>query len=203
MRPLQIGITGGIGSGKSLVCKIFSCLGIPVYDADSRAKSIMTTDGIVMEQIKTEFGSLSYNSDGTLNRSYLSQTVFNDAAKLKKLNELVHPRVALDGQQWVATHRDQKYVLREAALLFESGSYQLMDKIVVVTAPETLRVTRVLTRDSHRTTEDVVKIIRNQMDEKEKISRADFVLVNDETELLVPQVVKMHQHFLMLADSPN
>ncbi|MFM8741642.1 MAG: dephospho-CoA kinase [Cytophagales bacterium] len=203
MRPLQIGITGGIGSGKSLVCKIFSCLGIPVYDADSRAKSIMTTDGIVMEQIKTEFGSLSYNSDGTLNRSYLSQTVFNDAAKLKKLNELVHPRVALDAQQWVATHRDQKYVLREAALLFESGSYQLMDKIVVVTAPETLRVTRVLTRDSHRTTEDVVKIIRNQMDEKEKISRADFVLVNDETELLVPQVVKMHQHFLMLADSPN
>ncbi|MFM8850309.1 MAG: dephospho-CoA kinase [Cytophagales bacterium] len=203
MRPLQIGITGGIGSGKSLVCKIFSCLGIPVYDADSRAKSIMTTDGIVMEQIKTEFGSLSYNSDGTLNRSYLSQTVFNDAAKLKKLNELVHPRVALDAQQWVATHRDQKYVLREAALLFESGSYQLMDKIVVVTAPETLRVTRVLTRDSHRTAEDVVKIIRNQMDEKEKISRADFVLVNDETELLVPQVVKMHQHFLMLADSPN
>lgn len=203
MRPLQIGITGGIGSGKSLVCKIFSCLGIPVYDADSRAKSIMTTDGIVMEQIKTEFGSLSYNSDGTLNRSYLSQTVFNDAAKLKKLNELVHPRVALDAQQWVATHRDQKYVLREAALLFESGSYQLMDKIVVVTAPETLKVTRVLTRDSHRTAEDVVKIIRNQMDEKEKISRADFVLVNDETELLVPQVVKMHQHFLMLADSPN
>ncbi|MFM7488556.1 MAG: dephospho-CoA kinase [Cytophagales bacterium] len=203
MRPLQIGITGGIGSGKSLVCKIFSCLGIPVYDADSRAKSIMTTDGIVMEQIKTEFGSLSYNSDGTLNRSYLSQTVFNDAAKLKKLNELVHPRVALDAQQWVATHRDQKYVLREAALLFESGSYQLMDKIVVVTAPETLKATRVFTRDSHRTAEDVVKIIRNQMDEKEKISRADFVLVNDETELLVPQVVKMHQHFLMLADSPN
>jgi dephospho-CoA kinase len=203
MKPLQIGITGGIGSGKSLVCKIFSCLGVPVYDADSRAKSIMTTDGIVIEQIKTEFGSLSYNSDGTLNRSYLSQTVFNDAAKLKKLNELVHPQVALDGQQWVTTHCDQTYVLREAALLFESGSYQMMNKIVVVTAPETLRVTRVLMRDSHRTAEDVVKIIRNQMDEKEKISRADFVLVNDEAELLVPQVIKLHYHFLKLAEGQN
>ena len=203
MMPLQIGITGGIGSGKSLVCKIFSCLGVPVYDADSRAKSIMTTDGILVEQIKAEFGSLSYHHDGTLNRSYLSQTVFNDAAKLKKLNELVHPRVALDGDQWVAAHSGKKYVLREAALLFESGSYQRMDKIIVVTAPETLRVKRVLNRDPQRTSGDVLKIIRNQMNEEEKVNRADFVLVNDETELLVPQIVKLNQHFLLLAESLN
>jgi dephospho-CoA kinase len=199
MRPLQIGITGGIGSGKSMVCKIFGCLGIPVYDADSRAKSIMTTDGILVEQIKKEFGSLSYDADGGLNRSFLSSAVFGNAEKLKKLNELVHPRVALDGDQWTAEQIGKKYVVREAALLFESGSYKKMDKIIVVTAPEPLRVKRVLVRDKQRTEEEVLKIIRNQMKEEEKVKKADFVLRNDETELLVPQVINLHQKFLMLS----
>jgi dephospho-CoA kinase len=199
MRPLQIGITGGIGSGKSMVCKIFGCLGIPVYDADSRAKSIMTTDGILVEQIKKEFGSLSYDADGGLNRSFLSSAVFGNAEKLKKLNELVHPRVALDGDQWTAEQIGKKYVVREAALLFESGSYKKMDKIIVVTAPEPLRVKRVLVRDKQRTEEEVLKIIRNQIKEEEKVKKADFVLRNDETELLVPQVINLHQKFLMLS----
>jgi dephospho-CoA kinase len=199
MRPLQIGITGGIGSGKSMVCKIFGCLGIPVYDADSRAKSIMTTDGILVEQIKKEFGSLSYDADGGLNRSFLSSAVFGNAEKLKKLNELVHPRVALDGDQWTAEQIGKKYVVREAALLFESGSYKKMDKIIVVIAPEPLRVKRVLVRDKQRTEEEVLKIIRNQMKEEEKVKKADFVLRNDETELLVPQVINLHQKFLMLS----
>jgi dephospho-CoA kinase len=199
MRPLQIGITGGIGSGKSMVCKIFGCLGIPVYDADSRAKSIMTTDGILVEQIKKEFGSLSYDADGGLNRNFLSSAVFGNAEKLKKLNELVHPRVALDGDQWTAEQIGKKYVVREAALLFESGSYKKMDKIIVVTAPEPLRVKRVLVRDKQRTEEEVLKIIRNQIKEEEKVKKADFVLRNDETELLVPQVINLHQKFLMLS----
>lgn len=199
MRPLQVGITGGIGSGKSMVCKIFGCLGIPVYDADSRAKSIMTTDGILVEQIKKEFGSLSYDADGGLNRSFLSSAVFGNAEKLKKLNELVHPRVALDGDQWTAEQIGKKYVVREAALLFESGSYKKMDKIIVVTAPEPLRVKRVLVRDKQRTEEEVLKIIRNQIKEEEKVKKADFVLRNDETELLVPQVINLHQKFLMLS----
>lgn len=199
MRPLQIGITGGIGSGKSLVCKIFGCLGIPVYDADSRAKSIMTTDGILVEQIKKEFGSLAYDAEGGLNRGYLSSAVFGNAEKLKKLNDLVHPRVALDGDQWTAEQVGKKYVVREAALLFESGSYKKMDKIIVVTAPEPLRVKRVLERDKQRTEEEVLKIIRNQLNEEEKVKKADFVLTNDETELLVPQVINLHQKFLMLS----
>ncbi|MFM7429287.1 MAG: dephospho-CoA kinase [Flammeovirgaceae bacterium] len=199
MRPLQIGITGGIGSGKSMVCKIFGCLGIPVYDADSRAKSIMTTDGILVEQIKKEFGNLSYDADAGLNRSFLSSAVFGNAEKLKKLNELVHPRVALDGDQWTAEQIGKKYVVREAALLFESGSYKKMDKIIVVTAPEPLRVKRVLVRDKQRTEDEVLKIIRNQMKEEEKVKKADFVLRNDETELLVPQVINLHQKFLMLS----
>jgi dephospho-CoA kinase len=197
-RPLQIGITGGIGSGKSLVCKIFACLGVPIYDADSRAKSIMTTDGILVEQIKKEFGSLSYHEDGRLNREYLSAAVFNDADKLKRLNELVHPCVGADSEKWMEENATHPYLLREAALLFESGSFKNCDKIIVVTAPEALRVKRVLQRDKQRTEQEVIAIIRNQMTEEEKVKRADFVIHNNETELVVPQVLKLHEQFIRL-----
>jgi dephospho-CoA kinase len=197
-RPLQIGITGGIGSGKSLICKIFACLGVPIYDADSRAKSIMTTDGILVEQIKKEFGSLSYYEDGRLNREYLSAAVFNDADKLKRLNELVHPRVGADSEKWVEENAAHPYLLREAALLFESGSFKKLDKVIVVTAPEALRVKRVLQRDKQRTEQEVIAIIRNQMTEEEKVKRADFVIHNDETELVVPQVLKLHEQFVTM-----
>jgi dephospho-CoA kinase len=197
-KPLQIGITGGIGSGKSLVCKIFACLGVPVYDADSRAKSIMTTDGILVEQIKNEFGSLSYLEDGRLNREYLSKAVFNDPLKLKKLNELVHPRVGADSERWVEENACHAYLLREAALLFESGSFKKLDKVIVVVAPEQLRIKRVLERDLQRTAQDILAIIRNQMPEEEKIKKADFVIQNDETELIVPQVLKLHERFIAM-----
>jgi dephospho-CoA kinase len=194
-KPLQIGITGGIGSGKSLVCKIFNALGAPTYDADSRAKMVMTTDGILVDAIKKEFGILTYDAKGVLNRQYLANNVFNQPDKLKRLNELVHPRVALDYEQWVGSQADVKYVLKEAALLFESGSYQSLDKIIVVTAPETLRVQRVLVRDPHRSIEQTKEIIRNQLAEEEKIKRADYVIANDETTLLIPQVLKLHLQF--------
>jgi dephospho-CoA kinase len=197
-KPLQIGITGGIGSGKSLICKIFACLDVPIYDADSRAKSIMTTDGILVEQIKKEFGSLSYYEDGRLNREYLSVAAFNDADKLKRLNELVHPRVGADSEKWVEENAAHPYLLREAALLFESGSFKKLDKIIVVTAPEALRVKRVLQRDKQRTEQEVIAIIRNQMTEEEKVKRADFVIHNDETELVVPQVLKLHEQFVAM-----
>jgi dephospho-CoA kinase len=200
-KPLQIGITGGIGSGKSLICKIFSCLGIPIYDADSRAKSIMTTDGILVEQIKKEFGSLSYYEDGRLNREYLSSAVFNDADKLKRLNELVHPRVGADSEKWVEENAAHPYLLREAALLFESGSFKKLDKVIVVTAPEALRVKRVLQRDKQRTEQEVIAIIHNQMTEEEKVKRADFVIHNDETELVVPQVLKLHEQFVAMSST--
>jgi dephospho-CoA kinase len=192
---LQIGITGGIGSGKSLVCKIFNALGIPTYDADSRAKMVMTTDGILVDAIKKEFGVLSYDAKGVLNRQHLANSVFNHPDKLKRLNALVHPRVAVDYEHWVTSQADVKYVLKEAALLFESGSYQSLDKIIVVTAPETLRVQRVLMRDPHRSVEQTKEIIRNQIEEEEKIKRADYVIINDETTLLIPQVFKLHLQF--------
>jgi dephospho-CoA kinase len=196
--PIQVGITGGIGSGKSLVCKIFQCLSVPVYDADRHAKELMTTDGILVSEIKKEFGVLSYNEDGSLNRSYLADTVFNDSARLKTLNSLVHPRVGLNYEQWVAHQVNHPYVLKEAALLFESGSHQLLDKVIVVHAPESLRVQRVIKRDHHRTADQILAIIKNQMPEEVKLKRADFMIQNDETILLIPQVIALHQHFISM-----
>jgi dephospho-CoA kinase len=195
-KPLMIGITGGIGSGKSIVCKVFSSLGIPIYDADSRAKKLMTTDGILISQIKKEFGDLSYQEGGALNREFLSKTVFNDEERLQKLNGLVHPRVAEDSAKWMRSNTNYPYLIKEAALLFESGSYQTLDKIIVVRAPEEVRVQRVLKRDRNRTESDIRKIIRNQLSEEEKINRADYVIQNDETVLVIPQVLKLHEQFI-------
>lgn len=193
--PLQIGITGGIGSGKSLVCRIFSSLGVSAYDADSRAKAVMTTDGIVISKIKKEFGSLSYHEDGSLNRKHLSETVFSNPDKLKILNELIHPRVGEDYTHWLAEHQSDKYVIKEAALLFEAGSYKVLDKVIVVQAPVSLRITRVLVRDSHRNESHVRSIMENQMRDEEKIERADYVITNDETCLVIPQVLELHKLF--------
>lgn len=195
MKTLRVGITGGIGSGKSLVCKIFSCLRVPTYDADSRARKLMTEDSVLVGQIKKEFGEQSYHSDGTLNREFLGKEVFNNPVKLETLNRLVHPRVAIDGDTWMQENSNVAYTVKEAALLFESGSYKSLDKIIVVTAPERLRVQRVIGRDKSRTEEDVLKIIRSQMNEDEKVSRADFLIVNDELNLLLPQVLKLHERF--------
>ena len=193
--PLQIGITGGIGSGKSLVCRIFQQLGVPVYDADSHAKNLMTTDGILISGIKKEFGDLAYNSDGSLNRGYLADHVFNDQHKLNLLNSLVHPRVGEDYDQWVKKHQDKNYVIKEAALLFEAGTYKTLDKIIVVHAPEALRLRRVQSRDKHRTVEQIKGIVEKQMPEEEKMKHADYLIVNDETRLIIPQVIALHKKF--------
>jgi dephospho-CoA kinase len=194
-RCLQIGVTGGIGSGKSLVCRIFATLGAPVYDSDSRAKILMTTDGILINQIKKEFGSLSYNADGTLNRKFISELVFQDETKRQTLNQLVHPRVAADYGKWMNT-QSFAYVVKEAALLIETGSYKELDKTIVVTAPDTLRIKRVLERDTERTEQVVRDIINSQMPQNEKAAKADFVIVNDGTQPVLPQVLSLHRLFL-------
>lgn len=194
-KPLEIGITGGIGSGKSLVCRIFQKLGVPVYDADSHAKELMTTDGILMSGIKKEFGDLAYHPNGALNREYLASHVFNDQQKLDALNRLVHPRVMVDYEKWVGSHADKLYVLKEAALLFEAASDKTLDEVIVVYAPEDLRIRRVLKRDAHRNAGQIHDIIRKQMPDKEKLGRADHVIINDETQLLIPQVLKLHERF--------
>jgi dephospho-CoA kinase len=171
-------------------------LGVPVYDADSHAKALMTTDGILMSQIKKEFGDLTYLPDGTLDTAYLSNHVFSDNKKLEKLNALVHPRVAVDYERWVEDQGEARYVLKEAALLFESGSYRLLDKIIVVSAPEMIRQKRVLERDAQRTVEQFREIVQKQMPEAEKLRRADYVIVNDETKLIIPQVLFLHEQFM-------
>jgi dephospho-CoA kinase len=195
-KPLQVGVTGGIGSGKSLVCKVFSALGVPVYDADSRAKAIMTTDGILVSQIKAEFGDLAYNTDGSLNRSYLSEQIFQYPHLRERLNALVHPRVAIDTEQWVNQQAGYRYVIREAALMYESGSYKKLNASILVAAPETLRMKRVRQRDPQRTEDAIRKIMEAQMPEEEMRKRADFIIENDEMQLVIPQIIQLHQHFI-------
>lgn len=192
-KPLQVGITGGIGSGKSLVCRIFQCLGVSVYDADSRAKSLMTTDGILISQIRQEFGDLAFNLDGSVNRKYLAENVFEKPDRLNKLNSLVHPRVGEDYKQWLAMHALEPFVIKEAAIMIETGGHRLVDHVILVSAPESLRIERVLKRDPHRTRQDILAIIRNQMPEEEKLQHADDVIVNDETVMIIPQVLKLYE----------
>ena len=193
-----MGVTGGIGSGKSMVCRIFQLLGVPVYDADSRAKELMATDSILVEHIKKEFGRQSYSSDGHIDRATLAQTVFVDPVKLEKLNRMVHPRVAEDYDHWLEQHFDKPYVIKEAALIYEAGSWKGLDKVIVVSSPEALRMKRVLSRDAHRSAKDIQDIFRNQMSEEEKLKRADFVIINDESQLVIPQVLQLHEEFVKM-----
>ena len=192
--PRQIGITGGIGAGKSTVTRIFAALGVPVYDADSRAKWLMNSDPALQAALSEAFGPQTYTAAG-LNRTYLAATVFGDPGKTAQLNRLVHPRVGDDYAAWVREHAGLPYVLKEAALLFESGSYQSLDRVIAVSAPLPLRIRRVLQRDPHRTEADVAAIVARQMNEAEKLARADHVVLNDEKTLLIPRVLDLDRTF--------
>lgn len=188
---LQIGITGGIGSGKTTVCKIFEVLGIPVYYADIRAKWLMENNAALCTGIKDLLGREAYTPEGRLNRGLIASRVLVNPDLLEKLNGLVHPAVALDGLAWQEEQKNVPYTLKEAALLFESGSYRLLDKIIVVTAPVEVRIARVMERDK-ASRETVQGWIARQMDEAEKVALADFVIQNDGKHLLIPQVMTVH-----------
>jgi dephospho-CoA kinase len=198
--PFQVGITGGIGSGKSTVATIFSCLGIPVYDADSHAKELMNIDEILVEQIKNEFGKLAYDKDGKLDRKFLADQVFGLPERLEKLNSLVHPRVAENYKTWVSQQVDKPYVLKEAALLFEAGSAKQLNKIIVVSAPEALRVKRVMNRDN-RKQQDVLNIINRQWPEAKSLALANYIITNDDSTPVIPQVLHLNKVLLDLAKS--
>lgn len=191
---LKIGITGGIGSGKTVVSKIFNVLGIPLYNADERAKWILANNLEVKEGLIQLFGKEAFQNN-QLNRQYISQQVFNDKAKLEKLNALVHPQVGLDFEKWLEGKQQFPYILKEAALLFEAGSYKGLDKIITVYAPLELRIQRVLERDPFRNEEGVKKIMKEQIAEEEKMERADYIIYNDEKKMLIPQVMKLHELF--------
>lgn len=191
---LQIGITGGIGSGKTTVCKLFEGMGVPVFNADLEARAILDHDTFIKEAIRREFGKELYNSKGKLNRKAMAAIVFNNQVLLEKLNNLVHPAVGKKYEAWVEKHRDQPYVIKEAAILFESGSYKQLDKIVVVSAAEKERIRRVVQRDGI-TEREVRERMSRQLSEDERIERADYVIRNDGEQDLLPQVKELHKIF--------
>ena len=189
---LKVGITGGIGSGKTTVCKIFETLGIPVYYADDRAKAIMVEDETLMNKVKQAFGDNAYLPDGTLNRAYISQIAFSNPLKLTELNAAVHPAILRDGEKWHNAQKDVPYTLKEAALLYESGSDAVLDKIIMVYTPKNIRIERVLGRGG-LTRDEIEARIAKQMPDEEKVKKADFIIYNDGQKGLIAQVLEIHQ----------
>ena len=191
---LTIGITGGIGGGKSIVCKVFSTLGIPIYNADHRAKFLMNNDQELKKQLIELFGENAYK-DNQLNRKYIAKIVFENKDKLEQLNAIVHPAVGNDTQEWYQKNQDKKYLLKEAALIFETNGQKMLDKVITVAAPKELRIARVMKRDQI-TREEVIKRMNNQMPQEEKIKLSDYVIHNDGIQPVIPQIWKIHQNSL-------
>jgi len=195
---LRVGLTGGIGSGKSTVAGIFGVLGIPVAYADQEARRVMTEDPVLRQQIMLHFGEGAYTGP-QLNRSYLAAQVFSDKEKLALLNSLVHPATIAAGERWMEQQKDRApYAIREAALIFESDSVRYMDFIIGVYAPPALRIHRVLQRDK-LTREEILQRMHNQIDEDIKMRLCDAVIYNDEQHPVIPQVLSLHQQLLQLA----
>ncbi|MDB4903246.1 MAG: dephospho-CoA kinase [Mucilaginibacter sp.] len=194
---LKIGLTGNMGSGKTTVSKVFEILGIPVFYADDEAKKVMVTDQVLINSIKSAFGEISYFKDGTLNRKHIAAIVFNNDAELKKLNSLVHPAVFRAFDEWVKNFDDVPYVLKEAALLFESESYKFCDYTIMVQAPLETRIKRVMLRDG-LTLDEVERRNSNQFSEEKKTQLADYIIKNDDIQLTIPQVLELHREFLSL-----
>ena len=197
---IKIGITGGIGSGKTTICKVFETFGIPVFYADTVAKEIMVTDPVLVAGVKAAFGTESYDATGVLNNKHIAGIVFNDRSQLAILNALVHPAVFRAFENWLLTvPANAPYILKEAALLFESGSYQLCDKNIVVIADEAIRLQRVVNRDG--VTQDQVKArMDKQMSDDEKVKMADYLIRNDNSQSIILQVLALHQQFLNITE---
>lgn len=194
---LKIGITGNIGGGKTTVSKIFEVLGVPVFYADDAAKKVMVDDPILINALKEAFGAEAYFNDGALNRKHIASIVFNNEAELAKLNSIVHPAVFRAFDTWVGQVRNAPYVMKEAALLFESSSYKMCDYSVMVTAPLALRLERVIQRDG-LTQAEVESRNAWQFSEEKKTLLANYIIHNDDTRMVIPQVMELHRQFLSL-----
>ena len=193
---LKVGLTGGIGAGKSTVAQIFKVFGIPVYQADQEAKRLMQTNTSLIEKIREAFSDKAY-VEGILDRKFLSSIVFNDKQKLELLNSIVHPFTIQDGKEWMKK-QTSPYAIKEAALIFESGSQGEFDCIIGVFAPTTLRIHRTIQRDQVER-EKVLSRMEKQLDESIKMKLCDHVLINNEQTLLVPQVIDLHQKLISLS----
>ncbi|HIA11477.1 MAG TPA: dephospho-CoA kinase [Flavobacteriales bacterium] len=194
---LKVGITGGIGSGKTTVAKVFSTLGIAVYNADERARSITATDPEVREKIVTLFGAEVFNVKNALNRAKLAEVVFSDAEALEKLNAIVHPRVRIDFGKWIA-EQTSEYIIKEAAILIENGTHKELDALILVTADKEERIERVMKRDGVNR-ELVVQRMNNQMDDKDKQEFATYTIDNDDNQLVIQQVLEIHEDLISKA----
>jgi dephospho-CoA kinase len=186
---LKIGITGGIGSGKSTVCKVFFVMGIPVFEADKVAKKLMITDQEIREKLVTLFGAAVYLPNQAIDRKFLAGIVFKDPSLLAQLNAIVHPVVRKTFFDWCESQQSP-YIIHEAAILFESGFYKMMDKTITVATSENERIQRVMKRDGI-TLEMVKERIKNQWSDDERVKLADFVISNNDNELIIPQIIEI------------
>ena len=197
---VRVGLTGGIGSGKSTAAQIFEVLCIPVYYADVEAKRLMNEDEQLKKEIVKVFGEQAY-SNNSLDRKYISSIVFSDPSKLELLNAIVHPATKKDSEKWMLS-QTTPYAIHEAALIFEAKVNDRLDYVIGVSSPEELRIQRAMKRDNV-TQEEVMKRMKQQLDEKIKMSKCDFVLINDEQQLLIPQVLELHQKLIHLSKQKN
>jgi dephospho-CoA kinase len=194
---LKIGITGGIGVGKTVVSRVFTLLGVPVYDSDARAKWVMHHDQGLRQELIAAYGPETFTEAGELSRSYLADVVFNNPERLEQLNALVHPHVGDDFARWAASYATKKsYVLKEAALMYETEAWKQMDQIITVYAPMHVRIKRLLQRDQQRTEADIRAIISKQLSEEERTSRADHIIYNDDQQMVIPQVLELHEQLI-------
>jgi dephospho-CoA kinase len=190
---LSVGISGGIGSGKTIICTIFQILGISVYNSDLKAKKIMETNQEVRKEIINLLGKESYLNNLTLNRKFIAQKVFNQKELLSKLNEIVHPAVRQDAEIWSKNiPQEGGYYLRESAILFETGIYKQLHINILVVAPEKLRIQRIKNRDG-LSGEDITLRMKNQWSDEQKLKLTDFVIINDGKNFLIPQILKIHR----------
>jgi dephospho-CoA kinase len=200
IKHFQVGVTGGIGSGKTVVTKIFTVMGIPVYDSDSRAKQLMSEDPELKSEIIRAFGDESYGVHG-LDRKFIAAKVFNNPAELERLNQMVHPKVGRDYSKWL-TEQTSNIVINEAALLYEKDIAKRLNFLIVVTAPDIIRIERVLKRDN-RTESQIREIISNQWPQEKSSLLADAVIVNDNTTALIPQVLDIYETIKRKASLQN
>lgn len=194
--PKIIGLTGGIGSGKSRVVEVFTTLGVPCYIADQAAKKLMINNAMVKQQIKDLFGEKAYNQNG-LNRTYIGELVFKDSEKLKALNAIVHPAVAQDFSEWVS-QQDCPYVIKEVAILFETGGYKAVDQSLLITAPKEVRLQRAMQRDQI-TKEEVLARMNNQWEDEQRLPLASHVIKNLAWKDTEKEIKRLHKYFLSLA----
>lgn len=191
---IRVGITGGIGSGKSSIAHMFELLKVPVYYSDVQAKLLMTQNKDLKHKLKDLLGSECYEASGALNRAYIAEKIFNNQSLLEQVNAIVHPAVEAHFEAFCENHKAEKYVLKEAAILIETGAFKALDKLILVTMREEDRISRIMQRDNSKREEVQAKIAK-QWPDKKKAKFADYILENNNEALLIPQILQLHNTF--------